>query len=98
MAFLSLDIFPNGVVPLDPPGDRLIHMIPKLLSIVIRPNACILLSFHHFHHELGLLLIFLPLPLLQPLSFLQCDLILSNPVFRALFIVPQLLQTQFHGI
>jgi len=86
------------VVPLDPATHGLVDMSPQLVPVVVRPDARILLGFHHVHDELSFSFILLPLGLLQPMSFLQCQLILFDSILGLVFVLSQLLQSQFHGI
>ena len=95
---LSLDIFPYRVVPLDPTAHCLVDMGPQLVPVVIFPDACFLLGLHHVHDKLSFSFILLPLRLLQPVSFLQCQLILFDSILGLVFILSQLLESEFHGI
>jgi hypothetical protein len=86
------------VVSLDPAAHGLVYMSPQLVPVVVSPDARILLGFHHVHHKLSFSFILLPLSLLQPVSFLQCQLILFDSILGLVFVLSQLLQSQFHGI
>ena len=95
---LSLDIFPDRVVPLDPSTHGLVDMRPQLVPEVVCPDARFLLSLHHVHDKLSFSFILLPLRLLQPVSFLQCQLILLDSILGLVFVLSQLFQSEFHGI
>jgi hypothetical protein len=86
------------VVPLDPAAHGLIDMSPQLVPVVVSPDARILLGLHHVHDKLSFSFILLSLGLLQPVSFLQCQLILFDSILGLVFVLSQLLQSQFHGI
>jgi hypothetical protein len=95
---LGLNIFTDRVVPLDPATHGLVDMSPQLVPVVVSPDARILLGFYHVHDELSFSFIFLSLGLLQPVSFLQCQLILFYSFLGLIFVLSQLFQSQFHGI
>jgi hypothetical protein len=73
-------------------------MGPQLVPVVVRPDACFLLGLHHVHDKLSFSFILLPLRLLQPVSFLQCQLILFDSILGLVFVLSQLLKSEFHGI
>jgi hypothetical protein len=73
-------------------------MRPQLVPEVVCPDARFLLSLHHVHDKLSFSFILLPLRLLQPVSFLQCQLILLDSILGLVFVLSQLFQSEFHGI
>ena len=95
---LSLDFFPDRVVPLDPTIHSLVDMTPQLIPVVVRPDARFLLSLHHVHDKLSFSLILLPLRLLQTVCFLQCQLILFDSILGLVFVLSKLLESEFHSI